>query len=205
MAGRTDSAFYSGVRGRNSGDGDGVTGTAGGATASGVKGRSLGGGFGVYGQTDSAIRSGVYGQNDSGPGVSGRTTSPYAAVSGQNDGGGYGVVGQSNKPGGVGVSASAQGDGGTALEGISESGIALRVEGRVEFSRSGRKRIPAGAISAVVSVAGVTASSLVLATAQVSQAGCSVRAAVPTANKVTIWLTTAAPAGGLPVGWFIIG
>ncbi len=80
----------------------------------------------------------------------------------------------------------------------------MKVEGKAEFSRSGRKRIPAGADHVVLSLAGVTKASLVLATLQQHVAGYSVASAVAAAGSFTLWLNKPAPAGGLPVGWFVL-
>lgn len=210
VRGETSSALYCGVAGHNSAGGDGVRGLASGSApsgpSSGVAGENVGGGFGVYGHTDSTSAYGVYGKNDSGTGVGGYTASLNgSAIYGQHDGGGAGVAGVSNGPGGTGVQGTAIGVGGVALMGYGgDGGTALKVDGRAEFSRSGRKRIPGGAIKAVVAVAGATTSSLVLATLQKHVTGYSLAGAVPETDSVTVWLNQPAPTGGLPVAWFVL-
>ncbi len=149
---------------------------------------------------------GIYGQNDSGTAVGGQTTSPNGTgVYGQNDGGGVGVAGTSNRPGAIGVLAQAIGDNGTALwcQG-GDANTALHVEGKAEFSRSGRKMIAAGKLSAVVTLADVTMASLVLVSAQQHVPGFQVESVVPHNGSFTIWLNRLAPTGGLKVAWFVI-
>jgi hypothetical protein len=208
VSGETFNDFYSGVLGANSALGNGVTGRARGEVASGVYGVNTSG-YGVYGQTDNSIRAGVYGQNNGGTGVGGHSASANASgVYGQNDGGGFGVAGVSNRPGGTGVYGNAIGTGGVALLGISNdedfTSTALKVEGKTQFSRSGTKRIPAGAQNVLVSLPGVTRASIVLATLQTHVSGYHLEGAVSRAGSFTLWLNQPAPTGGLPVGWFVI-
>ncbi|CAA9367367.1 MAG: hypothetical protein AVDCRST_MAG93-8085 [uncultured Chloroflexia bacterium] len=141
-------------------------------------------GNGVTGETQSAFTSGVYGQNN---------------------GGGFGVAGRSNNNRGTGVFGEAKGTNGIALRGLAGSGgTALKVEGKARFDRSGKVTIPAGSSRAVVTLAGVTTASIILATLQEHAGGFTVESAVPRSDSFTIWLNQAAPSGGLPVGWFVI-
>ena len=83
-------------------------------------------------------------------------------------------------------------------------GTALKVEGKAVFSRSGKTLIPAGAVKLVVSLSGVTTSSIVLATPQKHVIGYTVESAVPAAGSSTLWLNRAAPTGGPTVGCFVL-
>jgi nicotinamidase-related amidase len=83
------------------------------------------------------------------------------------------------------------------------NGPALNVEGKATFSRSGVVTIGEGTSSMQVTLAGVTTSSMVLATAQQARAA-HVKAAVPKSGSFTIWLTATAPAGGLKVAYFVL-
>jgi hypothetical protein len=106
----------------------------------------------------------------------------------RGDGGTYGVLGQTWGPNTVGVLAranpSAIADTGTVPE------RALRVEGRAEFTRSGRARISAGHAKKTVSLAGCTGNTLVIAVINSNRAGRYVRAAVPTTGSFTIYLNS---------------
>ena len=128
-----------------------------------------------------------------GDGVDGQANnSCCSAVYGLNDGTGNGVAGRA--------------DTGTGVLAASTNGTALKVSGKARFSRSGVVTITAGTDSVSVSLAKVTASSMILATAQQSS-GVSVQAAVPAVpanGKFTIYLTGNAPAGGLSVAYFVL-
>jgi hypothetical protein len=110
----------------------------------------------------------------------------------RGDGGTYGVLGQTWGPNTVGVLARANpisiADTGTVPE------RALRVEGRAEFTRSGRARISAGHAKKTVSLAGCTANTLVIAVINSNRSGRFVRAAVPTTGSFTIYLNTSVSA-----------
>jgi hypothetical protein len=84
-------------------------------------------------------------------------------------------------PGGIGVLARAQ----------STAQLALRVLGRVQFSRSGRAQVTAGHSTKVITMAGVTAASYVIATPQNNRSGLFVQAVVPGAGQFTIYLNKA--------------
>lgn len=71
---------------------------------------------------------------------------------------------------------------------------ALRVQGKATFSRSGRTYVGAGYYSRTITLAGVTTSSLVLATLQTRRTGVYIAAAVPAAGKFTVYLNKAVTA-----------
>jgi hypothetical protein len=107
----------------------------------------------------------------------------------------HGVYGQATSAGGAGVDAAGSG-----------GALALRVTGKANFSRSGVVTVGAGTSSKSVTLAGVNASSMILATAQQSTS-VSVKAAVPavpSSGSFKIYLTGSAPAGGLKVAYFVL-
>src|SRR5262249_34045037 len=118
-------------------------------------------GAGVWGESDDV---GVFG--DGGVGVFGD--------------GFWGVLGVAEDASGVGVVAS------TGVAGAR----ALRVEGRAEFTRSGRVTISAGKSSKAVGLPGCTTSTLVIAVLAASRSGRWVRAAVAGTNQFVIYLNT---------------
>jgi hypothetical protein len=85
----------------------------------------------------------------------------------------------------VNVGVYARGDG---------AATALRVQGKAVFSRSGRTSVAAGKASRVVTMAGVTSSSLVLVTLRTFRTGVYVAAAVPATGKFTVYLNKAVTA-----------
>ena len=125
--------------------------------------------------------SGVSGYSESGNGVFGESSSSTAsAVYGQNAVGGYGVAGRATNSGVAVLADNADG-----------TGTALRTTGRLEFlNRSGIATIASGHKSVKVSLAGVTASSMVMATVQ-QTGGFYVRAAVAAAGSFTIYISKA--------------
>lgn len=86
-----------------------------------------------------------------------------------------------------------RGSGGIGLYGRADSaaGRALRVEGRAEFTRSGRVAVSSGATKKVVALAGCTAYSLVFAVMNTNESGRWVRAVVPAAGAFTVWFNAA--------------
>ena len=104
----------------------------------------------------------------------------------------YGFAGASaipNPPTGIGVYARAG----------SNSQLALRVQGRAKFSRSGRVSIRNA--SKTVTVSGISASgTLVVATAQTDLAGVYVRSVVPANGSFKIHLSKK-PSKSVSVGW----
>jgi hypothetical protein len=210
----------SGVYGKSD-SGTGVEGKTGGENANGVYGNAdNSGGSGVYGQNDGtgygAAGRAINGTGVLGDGVTGvSATGSVTGVSGTSTGQGDGVDGTSNNSccsavyglnNGMGNGVAGRADVGTGVLAASTKGIALKVSGKATFSRSGLVTIPAGTNHATVSLARVTAASMVIATAQQS-AGVAVRAAVPAdpvGGKFTIYLTGNAPAGGLSVAYFVL-
>jgi hypothetical protein len=92
---------------------------------------------------------------------------------------------------------------GYAVAAASPSGVALNVNGKARFSRSGRVAISAGHSYVVKYLAGVAASSLIIAVMQTYRPGIAVAAAVPASGKFTIYLTKAVTATTY-VAYFVI-
>jgi hypothetical protein len=111
----------------------------------------------------------------------------------------HGVYGTATTNAGAGVEAQAN----------SASGIALRVNGKAQFSRSGTATVAGTTTtpksSVVISNVALSGKSLVLATAQKNVAGVWVEAAVPnvSAKTVTIFLNKTVTVS-YPVAWFIV-
>jgi hypothetical protein len=147
---------------------------------------------GVFGYSQESTEAGY-----AGTGVWG--DSPDTGVFGS---GGYGVVGY----GGVGVEGDANelpGSIGVRAWAPSTAQTALKVTGKVSFSRSGRKSMAAGKSSVVVSLAGVKSSSKVFAVLATSESGRWVRAVVPAAGKFTVRLNTTLRTKAV-VAWFVL-
>jgi hypothetical protein len=172
---------------------------------------------GVFGQADlSESSTGVWGASGQGFGVFG---------SGEVGAAGVGFIGVQGIPGGAGSTgvlawagtgeAGIYGYAGTAAPpppiqnvGVqaragSTSQVALNVNGRVQFSRSGRATIGAGQKSKVVTMAGVTTNSYIIATPQTNRSGIFVQSVVPAAGKFTINLNKTVP-GTTLVGYLVI-
>lgn len=146
---------------------------------------------------------GVYGQSNLGDAVLGVSFGGTGVVGHSRTPGQSGVFGQDAAPhGGNGVSA--QSHNGTALFATSVKGVALHVDGRARFKNSGVAAVSAGQRTKTVSVPGMTASSLVLATIQDPQNGVFIEGAKPAAGSFTITLSKNA-ASSLPVAWFVLG
>jgi hypothetical protein len=173
-------------------------------------------GFGLLGQTTDATGSGVFGidsstaggiavkgASDVGTGVQGSTVgNGQLGVAGldNSSGGGTGVSGTSNSGTGVaGTSTS-----GTGVQAASSTGTALAVAGKVTFSRSGTATVAAAKKSVTITLAGVTTSSMILATLQQAAGKIAVASAVPGSGSFIIHLT-AAPTSSVKVAYFIIG
>jgi hypothetical protein len=160
--------------------GCGITGLSGFSQAgTGVEGHALNGGTGVYG----------YNSTPTGIGVHGDVSGSGSAVYGTATGSGVAVYGDSAS--------------GTAVQARSTNGTALNVIGKAKFSRSGVVTVPSGTAYVTVTLAGVTASSMVIATAQQNTTRL-VKAAVPGAGSFVIRLNGTAPAGGLKVAYFVL-
>lgn len=189
--------------GHAAGDGNGVEGTS--VTGHGARGISSDtsdpatntGNAGVVGVAGSIgdipaniALTGVFGHSDPSPaaGFAG------AGVWGDSDDlgvigtGGAGVLGDGFF-GVIGAAASAAGVG--VLATVDVTGArALRVEGRAEFTRSGRATIPAGQSKRTVALGGCTSSTLVLAVLSANRSGRYVRAVVPGSGSFTIYLNS---------------
>lgn len=131
---------------------------------------------GVYGYSDPSLTDGFVGA-----GVWG--DSPDIGVIGT---GSVGVLGQA-PIGVVGVATTSDGIGVEAV-GALAAARALRVEGRAEFTRSGRTIVKAGNQKKTVTLSGCTTSTLVLAVIASNRSGRWVRAAVPAAGSFTVYL-----------------
>ena len=108
--------------------------------------------------------------------------------------GGWGVYGRANAlPDSVGVYGSAP----------STSQYALIADGKVRFSRSGRKPVSSGKSSVVVSLGGVKSSSLVFAVLATSESGRWVRAVVPASGKFTVYFNTSLSSSAA-ISWFVL-
>lgn len=183
--------------------GTGITGNGGRATGGGLDGAGVSGnsgsGSGLVGISTSGV--GVKGSSSTGPGVFGASREKPGVTGITTGSGQAGVAGRNDTRSGYGVSGtSAQGTGVLASSGL---GTALSVQGKVSFSRSGIATIPKGTTSITVKLAGVSGSSMVLATLQQVQKGVLIAGAVPGTNSFTIYLSQA-PTASLKVAWFVI-
>jgi hypothetical protein len=150
-------------------------------------------GFGVVGDGDIGVvgsgRLGVLGDS---------VTVHGAGVYGYGEAAGCGVFGAVGgappyPAGNVGVQAVA----------TEATGIALRVDGKAKFSRSGRLAVSSGKSSVVKTLAGVTTSSIIIAVLQQVETGTWIRAAVPGTGKFTVYFNKALPSSSV-VGWFVL-
>lgn len=110
---------------------------------------------------------------------------------------GYGAIGvegdANDNPGSVGVWAYAP----------STAQSALKVTGKVSFSRSGRTNIASGQSQLLINLAGVATNSRVFAVLASNRSGRYVRAVVPAAGKFTIYLNTTVTSTTV-VTWFVL-
>lgn len=164
----------------------GVFGVSESGSAPGVFGWSQGHASGVFGYSGDSLNSTTYnsptGYETNGPadtGVTGYTNIASASATG--------VRGEATQGAGVrGVSVS-----GIGVAASSTTGVALAVTGKVTMNRSGRKSIGSGKSSLVVTMAGVTSSSYIVATLQARRTGTWVQAVVPATGSFTIYLSKA--------------
>jgi hypothetical protein len=190
-----------------------------GAGDTGVFGASGATGIGVYGSVSNSVAPSVYGS---------------AGVIGQTDAGGTGVVGFTGltehvPPPDTGIYGRSDtgGAGGRGLTGFCATGIgllgqsdtgegvvaycntttgnALRVSGKVAFSRSGKLTIAAGHSSLTKTGIALTSASFILATLQTNVAGLFVQAVVlnPAGSAFTIYLNKA-PTVSVVVAWLAV-
>jgi hypothetical protein len=164
-------------------------------------------GFGVHGFSSVEGSSGVFGEGEVGvyaAGFIGSFSVGSPGVVGLGDGlgppgqygtGVYGYSGGTNPPqppNNVGVYA--RGDG---------TAVALKVQGKAQFSRSGKSYVSASRSTRVITLAGVTTASLIIVTLQTYRAGVYVLAAVPAAGKFTVYLNKVVP-GTTYFAYFIV-
>jgi hypothetical protein len=184
--------------------GDGLKGQTSATNHSGIVGfdTSTGtGGHGVYGNSVhgdgvlgiSAHKTGVVGQGSTvnQSGVAGVDVTPTT--------GGHGVFGQSQH----GDAVFATSPNGVALRGESAHGLALHVEGKAKFARSGTVSVPSGHKTAHVSVPGMTASNIVLATIQNPQDGIFLEGAAAGSGGFTVTLSGSTESS-VKVGWMVL-
>ncbi len=171
---------------------------------------------GVYGYA-STNKVAVIGESTDGTGVYGATGNGFAGVYGRNfDKGGKGVYGFAADGTGVlgdgveGVTGRSGLAGGIGVRAVGTGpAAALKVEGRVVSTLAGLATIAAGGRTVSVPVAGLSSTSMILATIQnktasavgVSSVILSPRSA-PT--RIVIGLTGPAPTGGVTVAWFAV-
>jgi hypothetical protein len=152
-------------------------------------------GSGIYGVAGIGY-TGVSGVGENGNGVFGLTAlDTTSGVYGQNDRTGYGVTGRSNN--GTGVLAD------------SANGTALKVTGKVQFSRSRVATVTGTASTPKKSVRvtlPITAESMMTATLQKYVPGVFVVAAVPNVSGgyFTIYLNKSVTTSVGPIAWIIV-
>lgn len=178
--------------------------------------------YGVRGSGD----TGVYGQGSTANGVFGQTNASTASgVYGQNDAGGFGVAGRAVNGTGLfgdaahGTGAWASTEDGTALKvtagtggtGITATapGVALSVQGKAKFSRSGVATVAGTTAAPTNSVKvslPITAKSMMTATLQTYVPGIFVVAAVPdvAGGSFTIYLNKQVSTSVGPVSWMVV-
>jgi hypothetical protein len=157
---------------------------------------SVGLGIGVSGSSTGT--AGVRGVSIDGTGSATADVTAYTGVYGwspafpDTSGVGTGVWGDSEDLGGVGVIAESASTSNPALiaYGATSSSPALQVNGKMKFNRAGRKTISAGKSSLVVTMAGVTTTSKILAVLNSNRSGRYVRAVVAGSGKFTIYLNS---------------
>lgn len=106
--------------------------------------------------------------------------------------GGIGVIGESASTS-AGVLALAQ----------SATDVALEVQGKVKFSRSGRATIPTGKSNIKVTLAGVNSGCRVFAVLHSNRTGRWVQSVVPVTGSFTIYLNTTVTSATY-VAWFVL-
>jgi hypothetical protein len=185
--------------------GNGPTGVQGIGTTYGVQG--YGGPYGVYGQGGTGVYgtggTGVYGVGtENGVQASGGTFGLFATGTDYGiygSGPNHGVFGQATSSSGAGVEAAGTG-----------GGIALKVNGKAQFSRSGKATVAGTAStpknSVTVTGKALTSSSLILAVLQKNVAGVWVAGVVPNVagSSFTIYLNKSVTTSVGPIAWFIV-
>jgi hypothetical protein len=200
-----------------------------GADSTAFAGHATGTGYGYGVEGTSAAAAGIFGWSVSAPawdppfepGFTANTGVFGTAAAGDHETTyGSGVWGDSPDAGVYGTgSVGVEGYGGWAVAGFANStansvgvfaaggtassSLALRAEGRVHFSRSGKKSIGSGKSSIVVYLTGVTSSSMVFAVLRTSESGRWVRAVVAASGKFTVYLNTKL-ASSASLSWFVL-
>ena len=146
--------------------------------------------------------TGVYGYSAADP-VNGLGTGVWGESDdyGVYGSGGVGVYGF----GGIGVIGESASTSLPAILafGATASSPALEVQGKVKFNRAGRKTIGAGKSTLVVTMAGVTTTSKILAVLNSNRSGRYVRAVVAGSGKFTIYLNSSVSSSTY-VAYFVI-
>ena len=130
-------------------------------------------------------RQGVYGSGDTGVQGFGQSAGVYGY-------GGIGVVGES-------ATTSA----GVLAIGQSATDLALEVQGKVKFSRSGRATVGSGKSNIKVTLAGVSSGSRVFAVLHSNRTGRWVQSVVPVTGSFTIYLNGTVSSSTY-VAWFVL-
>ena len=170
----------------------------------------VGADIGVSGRADhpEAI-AGVGGDSNTGVGVLGTA----ASVGVLGAGGAVGVLGNSFDLTGTSVYAVSSTYplpaplANTALHArraVTAGGYAAYVDGRLKMRLSGRAAMATGTSSKTISVAGLTTTMMAFAVLQTSESGTWVRAAVPSAGVLRIYLNKALTSSAV-VAWMVIG
>jgi len=186
---------------------------------------------GLHGRTTATDATGGFGEalSNNGTGVHGvgslvgvRGDGPFGVDGESTAAGGFGVTGNASGVGGTGVfglggergvqghsdsSIGVYGEGGlVGLLGFSlapnATGVGLQVIGRSVFRTAGVATVPSGVKSVTVTLAGVTATDMVLATVQ-QKGSFYVKNAVARSGQFTIYLNKA-PTSPVKVAWFVI-
>jgi hypothetical protein len=177
LNGTTSDSSGAGISGTDASSGGAVGVSGGSANGTGVIGTSTNG-IGVLGSTSGNGQPAVDGEDTSsggGTGVSGNSTNGTGVFGTSTNGTGMqGSTSGTGQSGVVGLDASSGGGTGvrgtsthgTGVQAASSAGTALAVTGKVTFSRSGTATVAAGKTSVTVTLAGVTKSSMILATIQ---------------------------------------
>jgi hypothetical protein len=134
----------------------------------------------------------------SGNGLDARSTNGTGAIGASFSGSGvYGYTGSTAAPP---VSVPA----GVVARAADTTRLALRVIGRAMFSLSGKAAVTAGHSTVTVTLAGVSTSSLIIATPLTNRTGVFVQSVVPAAGKFTVHLNKTV-AGTTYVAYMVLG
>jgi hypothetical protein len=204
----------------------GVIGTAGDLTNASINTDEIG----VYGFADvSEFSVGALGESFAGTGLIGSSDAGFGSAGVSNTGGGaialggaVGLLGFSADDQSAGIlgdvgpnAAGVYGNTGEAAAPLPPAGVgvyaraettaqtALQVAGKVKFSRSGRVNVAAGQSSVLVTMAGVTSASYIIATLQTNRSGTHVQSVTPASGRFRIYLNRSVP-GATTVGYLVV-